>query len=920
MKFKQIAIYFCLILPFYISSCSLEEKEIRIGVSQCSDDAWHKLLNQELLNEANLYPGVDVQILNGEADNEKQIEDIQILLDKKIDLLIVSPNEAEALTPIIERVYDEGIPVILVDRKIYSDKYTTFIGADNVEVGSIAGQYIVSRLRNKGKIAIIEGLEGATSAIERSHGLDSILSQYPEIEVVARTNGNWIGEDTKKSFPKVIEAHPDIDLVFAHNDYMAIAANDVADSIMPENNIIFCGVDALYGEGLGIESILAGKINASIIYETGGDITMQTAMNILNDKPVEKEIILPSSIVRNISNARIMQVQREHIDKMNSQIARLSDILSFNLKEVQVQRLMLIGAVVGLILIIGIAVLLAKLLFDREKANQTLKLQKQKLESLSEQLEAATNAKLAFFTNVSHDFRTPLTLISDPIIQLQKSNNLSDKERSVLSIANKNVQILLRLINQTLDFRKYEDGKLSLNVSSFDFKKEFSSWIEAFQSVAKRKRINFSSEVAEGDYLIIADRQKIERILYNLLSNAFKFTPEDGNVNIKVDLTGENFKTLRIVISDNGIGIGKEDLKHIFENFYQAGINVGGSGIGLALTNSFVKLHNGTISVSSELGQGTSFEVLLPTEQSILPMNQGLASDEGTDSFMKAARDGAVYDAVQTNLSIVNEPEEETSKPIVLIVEDNQDVRDYIKLQLSDTYSIVEAANGKDGINEAKAFVPDVVICDVMMPIMNGMDCCRSLKQELQTSHIPVLMLTAYGMDEQKIDAYNCGADGYLTKPFATDVLLARLANLIENRKRLHNFFKSTTVRSIVEQEDLEKFGNADKVFIVRLNDVILKRMGDPELSVEDIGSEIGLGRVQLYRKVKSITGQSPNELLRIARLKKSVELLNNTDMNISEVAYTVGFNSSSYFTKCYKDYFGEAPTQSLKRASKEGE
>lgn len=908
------------LLSFVFFSCSNNEREIRIGVSQCSGDAWHVLMNQELLNEAALHPNVKVEIHNAEDDNERQIEDIQVLLDSKMDLLIVSPNEAEALTPIIERVYDDGIPVILVDSKTTSDKYTSFIGTNNEQVGHIAGQYISWALRNGGKLAIIEGLEGSTSTMDRRKGLETFLADYPQIEIVAKMNGNWRGELTRDVFPKILKQHPDLNLVFAQNDYMAIAAKEVADSIMPDNNIIFLGVDALYGEGLGIESILQGKINASIIYETGGEITMQTALAILNkDTMVQREIILPTNIVSGYNNALIMQSQREHIENMNSQIGRLSGILNSNLQAVETQRILLIAAVIIIFLILGVVALLGKFFYDRGRANRILKLQKEKVESLSRQLESATNAKLSFFTNVSHDFRTPLTLISDPIVQLEKSSNLDQKEKSMLTIAHKNVLVLLRLINQILDFRKFEDGKLSLNTTSFDLKKELQTWLDLFKAAALQKNVNYEIDIKDGYYTIVADHHKVERIVYNLLSNAFKFTPSGGSVRVEAFVTETEGRVLHLSISDTGIGISKKDIEHIFDNFYQSEVNVGGSGIGLAVVNSFVKLHQGSIRVESTEGVGSTFFVDLPMEALEITQTEEYDSSY-SDMLLSASRQGALIDASQTTMDTVEEPVEETTKPVVLIVEDNKDVRDYIKLQLSDTYSIIEAVNGKEGVALAIKYVPDVVVSDVMMPIMNGMECCRRLKKELQTSHIPVLMLTAYGMNEQKIEAYNCGADGYLTKPFSTEVLLARIGNLIENRKNLQELFKSTTVGTIVEDESLKQMGNVDKSFIVRLNEIILKRLGEADLTVDDMGQDIGLSRVQLYRKAKSITGQSPNELLRIARLKKASELLSGSDMNISEIAYAVGFSSSSYFAKCYKDYFGEAPTEFLKRNSNAGE
>lgn len=909
-------------LAFIFAACQ-DARQIKIGVSQCSGDAWHQQMNQGMKAEAVLHPNVSLDIADANYNNATQIKDIERMLEQGIDILIVSPNEAESLTPVIEKVYDSGIPVILVDSKINSDKYTTFIGTDNVQIGAISGHYVASRLTNGGKVAVIKGLEGSTSTTDREHGLDSILANFANIEIVAKMNGDWQTDLVFRDFGKILQEHPDIDVVCAQNDYMAIAAKSVADLLLPGNQIAFIGVDALSGPGLGVEAILNRRLNASIIYEPGGDVAIKKALAILEqDSVVDKEVLLPTNIIRGYNNALIMESQRVHIDEMNKKIAQLSDILTFSFQQAETQRVILFAFLIIVLLLIGVLFLAARLVRNRGRANNALQQQKEQMQVLSDQLKEATNAKMAFFTNVSHDLRTPLALITGPLAQLQKSKNIEENDKELLGIVQNNTFVLLGLINQLLDFRKYESGQGSLDISQFNIKDEVSIWLEGFIKIAPAMHINFESVFHDGDYTMNGDLQKIERIIYNLVANAFKFTPAGGSVKLETMEMSVPERTLRIAITDTGIGIGKKDIEKIFDSFYQSKEHLGGSGIGLAVVNSLVKLHKGIIRVESEEGKGSTFIVELPMDAFDLPSDINDEKHPILDRYYtQVSRDAVLAEVSVTNNKLEEIETISTDKPILLIVEDNQEMRTFIKMQLSDSFTIIEATNGKEGLTLAEKHIPDVILSDNMMPVMTGVEMCKKVKEKLQTSHIPVLMLTAYALDKHQLEAYNCGADGYLTKPFSTEVLIARINNLIENRAKLQELFKSTTVGVIVKDEDIKDMGNVDKLFIARLNEIIVKRMGDPDLNVEEIGQDIGLSRVQLYRKVKSITGQSPNELLRVARLKKAADLLSTaTEMNITEIAYMVGFNSGSYFTKCYKDYFGVTPAETLKRSSNAGE
>lgn len=912
MKYTLFLLFSVIGILGLLVGCTSEKPRFVIGVSQCSDDEWREQTNKEIRREALFYPEVEVKIRSVKDDNVAQEKDIDRFIDEGVDLLIVAPNEADALVPAIERAYDAGIPVVLFDRKVHSDKYTAYVGADNYEIGYQVGEYIVSRLQGKGQIVELTGLIGSSPAVERHRGMMKALQQAPDIHVLASVDAAWLRESAEKVFDSIQTVYPHIDLVFAHNDRMAVGAYDAAVGKKRDKDILFVGIDALAGKGNGVEQVMAGHLDASFIYPTGGDRVMQVAMNILEGKPYTHDSKLSTALV-NRSNARIMQMQTEHIFQLDSKIEVLDSKLDAFLLRYSAQQMFLYACIVILILVCTLLFFVVRAFWTKNRLNTELSEQKRHVEeqrdqliNLSKELEKATHAKLAFFTNVSHDFRTPLTLISDPVDQLAESKNLNDHERFLLNIIRKNVTVLLRLINQILDFRKFENGKLHLHLSEFDISQGIHEWTEAFRTLSYRKHIHFNVTVEpeSAGYLMIADAEKMERITYNLLSNAFKFTPENGKIEVKLsrfDRNGEGW--LCFQVSDTGMGMPAEHVQHIFESFYQIDVHHAGSGIGLALVKAFVEMHKGTIRVKSAEGKGTLFTVEVPMKQAGT-LEKGLEKN----AIMDNLKEGAVLAADQEGGKIVAEKVPDESRETVLVIDDNQDVRDYVKMLLEDQYAVIEATNGQEGLKQAMKYVPDIIICDVMMPVMDGMECCCRLKSEVQTSHIPVLMLTAYTMDEQKVKGYECGADSYMLKPFSAKLLLTRLRNLLDNRKRLQNFFGD---KGGLKKESIAE---PDKDFLAKLYSLIDGSLSDPDLSVEDLGGKIGMSRVQLYRKTKALTGYSPNELLRIARLKKAAALLASTDKTIAEIAYEVGFSAPSYFAKCYKEYFGENPTDFLKR------
>lgn len=909
MKYtKWITVLFCLL---GLAACRQDAPRFRIGVAQCSDDSWRHKMNDEILREAMFYDGVSVEIRSAGDDNLRQAEDVRYFIDRGVDLLIISANEAAPMTPIVEEAYDKGIPVILIDRKILSDKYTAYIGADNNEIGRAVGNYIASRLGGKGNVVELTGLSGSTPAMERHQGFMAAISRFPEIKLIDKADAAWERAPAEVEMDSMLRRNPKIDAVYAHNDRIAPGAYQAAKKVGREKEMVFVGIDALPGKGNGLEMVLDSVLDATLIYPTNGDKVMQLAMNILEKKPFPRETVMNTAVVDR-TNAHVMQLQTTHISELDRKIETLNGRISTYLSRVATQQVVLYGSLLILLLVAGLLLVVYKSLRSKNRLNRELSEQKRLLEEqrdqleeqrdqliqLSHQLEEATHAKLVFFTNISHDFRTPLTLVADPVEHLLADDTLNEDQRKMLSLIQRNVNILLRLVNQILDFRKYENGKMEFTPVPLDLLASFEGWNESFQEIARKKHIRFSFDsMPDADYRTLADVEKLERIYFNLLSNAFKFTPENGKITVRLSSWMKDGQPwLRFTVANSGTMISAEHIRSIFDRFYKIDMHHTGSGIGLALVKAFVDLHRGLIAVESDEKQGTLFTIDLPKGDTPVPEQELIpATPLPTDAVWTAEEEDheMLYDS---------------SKPTVLIIDDNADIRSYVQGLLQADYTVVEAADGSEGIKKAMRFVPDLIISDVMMPGIDGIECCRRLKSELQTCHIPVILLTACSLDEQRIQGYDGGADSYISKPFSSPLLLARVRNLIDSHRRLKQFFGD---RQTLAKEDV---CDMDKDFVERFKGLIEAKMSDSGLNVEDLGKDMGLSRVQLYRKIKSLTNYSPNELLRIARLKKASSLLASSDMTIAEVGYEVGFSSPSYFAKCYKEEFGESPTDFLKR------
>lgn len=879
--YKKVHIVLCFVGLLVLAGCNRNTKKYVIGVSQCSEDIWRNKLNDELLMET--YQHKDVELLFASAkDNDKlQTEQIEKFIQRGVDLLIISPNQVHSITPVIDKAYDKGIPVILFDRKTDSQKYTAFIGADNVKVGKTIGDFIAKTLHGEGKVIEIKGLDNSSPAIDRHKGFVQALSKYPDIHLKRTLSGEWTKESGYKSIKSAIADAKDCNIIWGQNDRMA----EGAQRAMAEagiRNVQYVGTDALPSKGGGIEAVHNGKLLASYIYPTRGDMVMQLAMRILKKQPFHRDNYLKGALVTK-DNAKVLLLQNEEMMKQRSRLSDLNSKVDIYLAQYNHQKIyMLLGGVI-IALLIGLIVYIYRTIILRRELE-----------------EQATNAKLQFFTNISHELRTPLTLIAAPIEHIVNDGNLTKQQRNMLQIVEKNVSILMRLVNEILDFRKIQNKKMELTLSEFELTRYLKEWVSTFESIATKRKIKVEL-ITPAPIRLCADIYKVERICYNLLSNALKYTGEGGNITIKAKSTDE---TVEICIKDTGKGIAKEDIKHIFDRFYQVrNSNKDGTGIGLAIVKAFTELQGGTAKVESEVGKGSEFTITLPKRVA-------------GDNFQPAEETYTMNDFLDessavTDISTENKVSKITSdrredKPRVLVIDDNADIRAYATALLGDEYDVMEASDGSEGLKKAVREVPDVVVCDVMMSGMDGLECCKHLKSDSLTCHIPVILLTAKTLDEHRAEGYAYGADAYLTKPFNGNVLKARIKNLITNRKLMKIVFGNDA-----QQEPMEAVAqSAESQFVEKFRTIIQGNLGNSDLNVETISHEMGISRAQLYRKIKSITGISPNDIIREARLKRADRLLETTDKSVSEIAYEVGFSSPSYFTKCYREFFGRTPNK----------
>ncbi|MBR8534878.1 response regulator [Carboxylicivirga sediminis] len=518
-----------------------------------------------------------------------------------------------------------------------------------------------------------------------------------------------------------------------------------------------------------------------------------------------------------------------------------------------------------------------------------------------EKIKELNQMRLQFFTNISHEFRTPLTLISGPLETLKSKLSLNSDDEKLFSIAHKNTNLLLRLINQVMDFRKVETGSMALNIKTGDIIACIKEYGESFRYMAAERNMSFSIQSNIDELNIQFDEDIIEKVVYNLLSNAFKYGKEQGHVSLNMQLTQNaviEHQQLLIKVNDDGIGIDSDTPEEVFKQykrFKHENKAVAGTGIGLALTKSLVQLHGGTISVDSAKNKGTTFTVALPVVNTGIQQHTDLPVNE---TFIEKAEPTTVKKATQDN--------EDKQKYQLLIVDDNQQVVDFLTSVLQERYRVKSANNGQQAFDLLKKRTFDLVISDVMMPVMDGIELCMQIKSDLQTSHIPVILLTAKTSVENKIEGLNTGADAYVPKPFNPELLKAYIDNLLKSREKLKEIF---TGNAIILPSEITST-SVDETFITKAIDIVKANMEDESFGVEELGNELAMSRSNLHRKIKALTGKSTTDFIRTIRLKEAAAKLISSDDQISEIAYKVGFNSSSYFIKSFKKEFSMSPGQ----------
>ncbi|MEO5564511.1 MAG: hybrid sensor histidine kinase/response regulator transcription factor, partial [Chitinophagaceae bacterium] len=516
--------------------------------------------------------------------------------------------------------------------------------------------------------------------------------------------------------------------------------------------------------------------------------------------------------------------------------------------------------------------------------------------------------KIKFFTNVSHEFRTPLSLIISPIEKFLKDKQGGTNDKKQFQLIHRNARRLMNLVNQLLDFRKMEEQELKLNKTSADIVQFVREVSISFADIAENKNIRFQVQSAEDLVFTSFDHDKLERILFNLLSNAFKFTPEGGAITVKIEMLPAE-RTVQIKVRDTGIGIAKDKHEKIFERFFQDEIPGSmvnqGTGIGLAITKEFVRLHGGDITVESVEGMGSCFIVTLPI-LSIQIENEPVSTMEiahntGLDTEL----------SFQPLALLTQETSARRKKKAVLLIEDSEDFRFYLKENLKSSYIIIEAPNGKIGWQKTLSEHPDLIVCDVNMPEMNGIDLCRKIKADKRTAAIPVILLTALTAEEQQIEGLHTGADDYITKPFNFEILLSKISNFLSQQDR----FKKTYQKQVLVQSMEGKTEEThDQKFMTQLLEVVEKNISNPDFSVEGLSREMFMSRVALYKRIFSLTGKPPIEFIRTIRLQRAARLLKKRELTVAEVAYEVGFNTPKYFSRYFKMEYGVMPSEYAKQ------
>lgn len=886
----------------------VQKKKRVIAFSQCiGNDAWRQTMLEEMKRELSFNPDIEFLYRDAHGDNNIQINQIRDLVRQGIDLLIVSPNEAEPLTPIVDSVFQRNIPVIVTDRKTSSGQYNAYVGADNLAIGKLAGQYSRTILQGKGSIGLVTGLSGTSASIEREKGFIQQIGDATGIRLSNVIHGGWEKNKAYLEMHKHIDQMIQSDIIFTFNDQMAMGVKKALDEAQTKKDIKIIGVDALPGPGNGLEQIIQGKMFASILYPTGGTEAIRTALAIISHQNYRRENILATSVIDR-TNAELLALQSDKIKQQQLDIDKRQEFITEQNKIYQNQKSVLNVLVVSLVLAVvfgGISIIVIRSNWEKNKhleiQNSEILAQQKQIVEMNSQIQQAAEIKNNFFTNISHEFKTPLTLIIAPIEDLELRKDLATEIREQLSRIKRNAKKLQRLVGDLIDIHRISKSKIKLHAALVQIDPFIQQIIASFKPLFKKNRISISYVNKTSLKEVWIDEYLMEQVLSNLLSNAIKHTAASGR--IEIILEENNFKDyfyLRVL--DNGLGIAPADIEHIFDPFYQGAGSRNGSGIGLAYSKQIVELHHGQITVSSKPGRGSIFTLRMPIGNSHYEPAE--LSDFGSEEKLFFQQQDVLdtsHKMMDNNLSFRS-----NKSKSIMVVEDNDEIRDYLRSLLEQDYNLFLAKDAQQANSMMKTHFPDLVITDIMLPDGSGLDILKDIKAFYQTAHIPVILLSALANEEIMLEGSRLMADDYITKPFNAELLRIRISNILQSRHQLKEKYSSNVEH--FESAQAEQVNDSDRRFLNNFSAIVESKLSDQRLSVDGIASELHLSRVQLYRKVKQLLDCSVNEYIVERRLKKAKSLMAE-GLTINEIFSSVGFSSASYFASAFKKKYGHSPS-----------
>ncbi|WP_461095947.1 substrate-binding domain-containing protein [Spirosoma luteolum] len=885
-----------------------DEPTYRIGFSQRTEaDTWRQSMRESMKQELSFHPDIQFIVKNANGDSQRQVQQIQELIDQRVDLLIVSPNAARPITPIVEKAYQQGIPVVILDRRTASDQYTAYVGADNLEVGRTAGLYARSLLRGRGGIVEVGESPGSSADIDRHRGFVERLQTAPGLQLVARLEGDWDTRSFADRLATLLKTQPSIRLIFAQNDRNALKAHTICARLGLTRRVQIIGVDGLPGPNEGIDLVRRGLLSGTVLYPTGGREAIRTAVAILHKQPFSRENRLPITLIDS-TNVQIMALQNGKITEQQRDIEKQMQRIDALTQTYTSQKNTLYLTLASLLVVMLLGGWALYLFRSKQTAYQTLerqnkeiRAQKDQIEAVSAQARLATEEKLRFYSYISHEFNTPLSLIVTPTEELLSRKSVSPADlRSNLLLVQKNANRLWRLIDQMLDLRKTDAGKQRLRTAQQDLLPFIRHIVQDFAPKAHRQRIDLQLLTELTELPLWFDEEKLDKVIVNLLANAFKYTPRGGLIHVRVGVADGQ---VWIAVQDNGVGMTPDEQAHAFDLFYSGAqpFNLS-KGLGLALSMEFVQLHQGELRVASEKGRGTTFTIQLPLGNDHLSPDEMTGSPAGPRLMPELDEDDAP--------APIGSPGPKAGT--LLLVEDNDDLRAFLTARLGTTYDVLAEASGEKAWTRILDVIPDLIISDIMLsgesggtPAdgTDGLQLTQRVKADLRTSHIPVVLLTARGQMDERIEGTRVGADAYITKPFNMTYLLETLRTILANREKWQRRYASDFLGQSTSNRE-------DKKFLNQLTALIEQHLADSTFGVEKLSREMGLSRVQLYRKVQALLNMTVMDYLTEVRLKKAKYLLRETSRPVAEIADEAGFSSPAYFTTFFKQHTKRTPSE----------